>query len=144
MATERWRAVLDTNVVIAALKSRQSSSPTAELLRRWTAREFEVLYSAALQAEYEEKIAARSIDPARAANFLTDLKTTGLLVEVTVVDAVIAADPDDDVVLACAIMGGATHLVTYDPHFLPLGDSYRGSASSMGYTSSIWCAATDH
>ncbi|HZY42818.1 MAG TPA: hypothetical protein VFF59_12560, partial [Anaerolineae bacterium] len=62
--------------MIAALKSRQSSSPTAELLRRWTAREFEVLYSAALQAEYEEKIAARSIDPARAANFLTDLKTT--------------------------------------------------------------------
>lgn len=126
MATERWRAVLDTNVVIAALKSRQPASPTAELLRRWVAGEFEVIYSAALQAEYEEKIAARAIEPVRAAGFLADLQAHGVRIEVDTVEAVITADPDDDLVLACAILGGATHLVTYDPHFLPLGDRYRG------------------
>lgn len=38
---------------------------------------------------------------------------------------VIEADLDDDVVLACAVAGQATHLVTYDLHFASLGDSYR-------------------
>lgn len=126
MATERLRAVFDTNVVIAALKSRQSTSPTAELLRRWAAGEFDLLYSAALQAEYEEKIVARRINSMRAASFLSDLKTHGVPIEVMNVEAIIAADPDDDVVLACAVAGGATHLVTYDPHFLPLSANYRG------------------
>jgi predicted nucleic acid-binding protein len=39
---------------------------------------------------------------------------------------VIEADLDDDMVLACAVVGQASHLVTYDLHFAPLGDVYRG------------------
>ncbi|RLC90031.1 MAG: toxin-antitoxin system toxin component, PIN family protein, partial [Chloroflexi bacterium] len=35
-------------------------------------------------------------------------------------------DPDDDVVIACAIAGGATHLVTYDIHLRSLGEEYQG------------------
>jgi uncharacterized protein len=39
---------------------------------------------------------------------------------------VIAADPDDDKVLECAVLGSATHIVTGDRrHLLPL-DSFRG------------------
>lgn len=38
----------------------------------------------------------------------------------------IHADADDDVVVACAIAGNADFLVTYDPHFAPLGDTYEG------------------
>ena len=39
---------------------------------------------------------------------------------------VIEADPEDDVILTCAVKGSATHIVTYDPHFDILGGSYRG------------------
>ena len=36
------------------------------------------------------------------------------------------SDPDDDVVVACAVIGKANFLVTYDPHFDSLGGEYRG------------------
>lgn len=36
------------------------------------------------------------------------------------------SDSDDNVIVACAVEGGANYLVTYDPHFDPLGGDYRG------------------
>ena len=39
---------------------------------------------------------------------------------------VVSADPDDDKVIECAVVGGATHIITGDSrHLLPLG-SYQG------------------
>ncbi|MEA3345139.1 MAG: hypothetical protein U9Q78_02660 [Chloroflexota bacterium] len=38
----------------------------------------------------------------------------------------IAADPDDDLILACAVVGQAAYLVTYDHHFGVLGKEYEG------------------
>ena len=39
---------------------------------------------------------------------------------------VVTTDPDDDKVVECAVVGGATHIVTGDRrHLLPLG-SYQG------------------
>lgn len=38
--------------------------------------------------------------------------------------APILADPDDDIVLACATVGKADFIVTYDPHFDLLGGRY--------------------
>ncbi len=49
-----FRAVFDTNVIIAALKSKNPNSPTVELLQRWANDEFTLLYCDDLQAEYEE------------------------------------------------------------------------------------------
>ncbi|MBI4771898.1 MAG: PIN domain-containing protein [Chloroflexi bacterium] len=130
MATEagRCRAVFDTNVIVAALKSHNPRSPTGELLRRWEGGEFTLLYSADLRTEYEEKLAARQADPERANRFLARLDAAGVRVEVAPTDIrpVVTDDPDDDTVLACAVAGGATHLVTYDPHLLLLGEQYHG------------------
>lgn len=36
------------------------------------------------------------------------------------------SDPDDNLVLACAVVGQADYLVTYDPHFNTLGGAYQG------------------
>ena len=47
---------------------------------------------------------------------------------------VISADPDDDLIVACAVVGGATHIVTYDPHFEVLGEEYRGIKVVDGLT----------
>ena len=42
------------------------------------------------------------------------------------VQRVIVNDPDDDHILACAVVGRADYLVTYDPHFDCLGSEYQG------------------
>ena len=122
------RAVFDTNVIIAALKSRNPNSPTAELLRRWRVGEFTILYSDDLLLEYREKFVSRNIDPTLRIAFLADLDVHGEYIALTPdqIQPRIAEDPDDDIVIACAIVGKATHLVTYDPHLLNLGKTYEG------------------
>ncbi|MBL7065765.1 MAG: putative toxin-antitoxin system toxin component, PIN family [Anaerolineae bacterium] len=130
MATDptRLRAVFDTNVVIAALLSRNPHSPLVELLRRWRNDEFELLYCDDLRAEYREKLIAKGVQPDRRHRLLEDLTSLGTCILLTPDDLVprIPDDPDDDVVIACAIAGEATHLVTYDPHLHTLGAEYQG------------------
>ena len=122
------RAVFDTNVIIAALKSRNPNSPTIELLKRWRDDEFILLYADDLLLEYREKFIARNIDPALRIAFLASLDVLGEQVQVVPdqIKPVVPNDPDDDIVVACAIVGKATHLVSYDPHLLNLGESYQG------------------
>lgn len=129
MATDsgRLRVVLDTNVVFAGLFSRNPRSPTAEILRRWREGEFDLLYCEDLQAEYRDKLAT-NINSIRRDRFLTRLTRLGIYVPLTPADILprVPDDPDDDVVIACAIAGGATYLVTYDPHLHALGEEYQG------------------
>jgi putative PIN family toxin of toxin-antitoxin system len=122
------RAVLDTNVPIAAHLSRNPRSPTIELIDRWRAGEFIQLYSDDMLAELQEKFIARQVAPDIAAQYIADLVRLGEYVEVSPEDIkpVITADPDDDLILACAVVGSATHIVTYDPHFDVLGGKYQG------------------
>lgn len=124
------RAVFDTNVIIAALKSRNPNSPTVELLKRWRNDEFILLYADDLLLEYREKFIDRNIDPVLRIAFLASLAVLGEQVQVAPdqLKSVVLNDPDDDIVVACAIVGKATHLVSYDPHLLNLGESYQGVA----------------
>jgi predicted nucleic acid-binding protein len=102
--TERClRAVFDTNIFVAAYLSKSPNSPTVELLQRWLQGEFELLYSDDLLAEIDEK-----------------------LVEAADIQPIILSDPDDDFVLACAIVGQADYLVSYDAHFDVLEGEYQG------------------
>jgi len=130
--TERpvLRAVLDTNVVVAALRTRNSQSPTLELLERWVRSEFTWLYCDELEAEYQEKIEIPVISVEKRLTFLRRLRFLGERIELTPdqIQPIITADPDDDIVLACAVVGQATHLVTYDPHLLNLESSYQDVA----------------
>jgi putative PIN family toxin of toxin-antitoxin system len=122
------RAVFDTNVVIAALKSKNPGSPTVELLQRWSKGEFTLLYCDDLRLEYQKKFITRSVPLELRATFLKNLFELGEYVHL-IPDQIqprIAEDPDDDIVIACAIVGEATHLVTYDPHLLNLGETYEG------------------
>lgn len=122
------RAVLDTNVTIAAHLSRNPRSPTIELLTRWRAGEFTQLYSDDTLTELVEKFQARRILPEASERYLADLITLGervIVLPEQVANAMVA-DPDDNAILACAIVGAATHIVTYDPHFDVLGGAYNG------------------
>ena len=144
--TERLRVVLDTNVFVSAFLSRNPTSPTQELIQRWLNDEFTLLICDALVDEVIEKLAEREIDPERIIELVQLLDRLAEWVDVPIeaVLRVVQADPDDDVILACASLGRADYLVTYDPHFdllaevqsfkitkaLPFLRTLRGSQSS--------------
>lgn len=128
MATKKLRAVLDTNVPIAAYLSKNPDSPTKELIDRWRNEEFVQLYSDSTLAELKQKLVEKEITPLLAGRYVADLLRIGVHVEVSPEDIrpLIPADPDDDLIVACAVVGGATHIVTYDPHFEVLGGEHKG------------------
>ncbi|HEX9731327.1 MAG TPA: putative toxin-antitoxin system toxin component, PIN family [Thermoanaerobaculia bacterium] len=126
--TDRLRAVLDTNVIVSAFLSRNPSSPTQELLRRWRDGEFVLVVSEELLREIIEKLLEKRVDPGRVREFSMLLARLAERVDVApgAVEPVIIDDLDDNHVVACAVEGNADYLVTYDPHFDRLGSEYRG------------------
>lgn len=126
--TERLRAVFDTNVIVSAFLSRSPTSPTQELIDRWLGDEFTLLVCDAIVDELIEKLVQHRIARPNIEAFVALLDSMAEWVDVPAEAIVprIPADPDDDVVVACAIVGDADFLVTYDPHFAPLGENYEG------------------
>jgi uncharacterized protein len=119
------RAVLDVNVLIAALLSR--SGAPAQLIGKWLAGEFELVVSERLLAELETTLARpkfrRHLDEGLTEGFLQLLRSG--LAE-TVEDPVAApahrsSDPKDDYLIAAAASAQAT-LVTGDSHLHELKD----------------------
>ena len=118
--TERLiRAVFDSNVYVAAYLSKNPRSPN---------KEFNLLFSQAILEEVIEKFDQRGIDQALTvelvAFLLADAET--IVTSDEKLPALIVDDPDDDLILACAMAGNADYLVTYDPHFDCLGGEFRG------------------
>ena len=107
------------------------SSATARIVAAWRAGPFKLVVSHALLAEYEEVLNHERIrrrhrmTPEQIAIEVQDFERFANLVEPETVPAVIAADPDDDEVLACAAAGEADNLISGDPHILNLRE-YRG------------------
>jgi putative PIN family toxin of toxin-antitoxin system len=126
--TERLRAVFDTNVYVSAFLSQNPTSPTQELIQRWKSGEFDLLVSDALIDELAEKLQQKGISDSRIAEFLALLGRLAQWIEVPpeAVATLIPGDPDDDAILACAVIGKADYLVTYDPHFDVLGGNHEG------------------
>lgn len=120
------RTVLDTNVVVAAIRSRNPNSPTLELLQRWTRREYVLLYSDDTYAEYVAKLSGLPATSSMREMFLASVIRRAERVVVRDKQVLpVTVDRDDDAVIACAVIGKATHLVTYDPHLTALGPTYQ-------------------
>ena len=135
--TERLRAVFDTNVFVSALLSRNPTSPRQELLRRWRNEEFILLVSQALLIELVGKLQERGISQDQIQELLATITSLAEWVDVPpeAVVPVVTADPDADQILACATVGGANHLVMYDPHF----DLLEGMYQSIKITKALPC-----
>jgi putative PIN family toxin of toxin-antitoxin system len=124
----KLRAVLDPNVFVSAFLSRSPTSPTQELIQRWEADEFTLLISDALLEEVAEKLDAHGISQGRIVELLTlmDRLAERVVVPDEAVTSVIEADPTDDPILACAVVGEADYLISYDAHFDVLEGEYQG------------------
>jgi putative PIN family toxin of toxin-antitoxin system len=115
------RVVFDTNVLISALVY---GGLPRELLTRAFRGEITLVTSTVLLNELEEVLVARfAHDPSLARTVRAEIE---LLAEVA--DALdlpgVARDPDDDAVLAAAIAGEASAIVTGDRDLLVLGDHH--------------------
>lgn len=119
------RAVLDTNVVLAAERSRHPQSPNAEIISRWMAGDFVWLVNRDLLAEYAEKLLEKGVDPVRTKVFLADLLLYGEEVSILFFHfRHYPVDADDVAFLLAALNGNATHMVTYDEHLRDVGVYY--------------------
>jgi uncharacterized protein len=115
------RAVLDPNVLIAALLSR--SGTPARLLGRWIAGEFELIVSPALLAELERALGyptlAARIPPQDASDYVSLLRRRARTAEDPPDPVPRSSDPDDDYLPALAEAERAI-LVSGDRHLLDL------------------------
>jgi len=118
------RAVLDVNVLIAALLS--PSGAPAQLLSRWLLGEFELVVSKALLTELERALAypklRRHVDAESAAAFVSLLRESAIVAPDPASPAMRSVDAGDDYVVALAEHARAI-LVSGDHHLLDLAHS---------------------
>jgi uncharacterized protein len=123
----RMRAVADTNVVVSGLLWHGPPRRVLDLAR---AGSLTLFTSPALVVELEEVLGrakfARRLAMAETNSFDLSLGYAALahIVRPDEVPPVIAEDPDDDEVLACAVAARADLIISGDSHLLGLGE-YR-------------------
>jgi predicted nucleic acid-binding protein len=120
------RAVLDSNVLVAARRTTGTHSPNRELIERWQANAFTLLFSRDTLHEYAEKLLALSADRADAVAFIALISALGEAVEIEFFHLPqYPADADGIAFLLCAWNGLASHMVSYDRDLLDLSATYE-------------------
>jgi putative PIN family toxin of toxin-antitoxin system len=123
------RAVVDTNVFVSAILSR--NSPPGRVLDAWEDREFQIVISDELFVELERvmsrpRIIRRVQKPSsHIAEFLSMIRTRAEVVRPQERLDVVQQDPSDNRVLGAAVEGQADYIVSGDQHLLALG-SFEG------------------
>lgn len=109
--------VLDTNVLVAATRSRRGAS--FELLSLLPDPRFQIALSVALYTEWQDVLSRPEhlppgISPDDARAFLRYLASIAHLQDVYYLWRPFLRDPDDDMVLECAVASGSRYLVTHN------------------------------
>ena len=123
------RVVLDTNQHISAI-IRPNGHP-AQIMRLWRIRLIELAISPFILEEFEAVVRRphiqqkNNLTDADIAEYLDILRTFTVLVPGTITVNAVPDDPDDDIIIACAIESEADMIISGDQHLLSLG-SYQG------------------
>ena len=114
----------DTNILLSRVGWRGRPYQCLEFAR---AGDVESVTCRELLEELSEKLVTKlCFSPVQATDPIADLLMFMRLVTITNSLEVVAADPDDNKVVECAVVGRSTRIVTGDRrHLLPLG-SYQG------------------
>ena len=118
-------AVFDTNILLSALLSLRGNPFRCLALAK--AGTVQSVTCQEILDEFQEKLECKfDYTPERARAAADEVRKISRLVRIANTLDVVSADPDDNKVVECAVLGGATHVVTGDRrHLLPLG-SYQG------------------
>jgi uncharacterized protein len=124
----RVRVVFDTNVYVPAALN--SSGPSGVWLRIAGSleRSFDLYTSDAIIRETADKLSEKfgsQLSPAAIEGFITDLRQVATVVTPIERIQAVERDPDDDMVLECAVAAKAHLIVSADKDLLDLGD-FRG------------------
>jgi len=130
--------VLDTNILVAALWSRNGAS--FQLLKRAISGELEFAVSVALALEYEAVLQRQSFrDGSWATNSELEAVLDALCAEAHKINPIrtrvrpVLKDVDDEMVLECAIQSGAEYIVTMNGRdFRPAEALYRICTETPG------------
>jgi uncharacterized protein len=117
-------AVFDTNILLSAVGWKGKPFECLEMARSGTV---EGVTCRELLEEFADKLETKlSFTSEQVVETLADLMTFLRVVSIPGVLKAVVADPDDDKVLECAEVSGATHIVTGDRrHLLPMA-SFKG------------------
>jgi len=118
------KIVLDTNVFISGVFF---SGPPYQILKAWRNQEFQIVISLEILDEYFRVGEELSVQfPEVDLHPILELITTKAeLIEAALLDEAVCDDPVDDKFFACAIAGGADHIVSGDKHLLKMS-GYQG------------------
>jgi uncharacterized protein len=120
---ERVPVVLDTNVVIAYYLSTSARSASRRIFHLWRdIRRLQLIVSREVEDEYVEVLRRVSVAENRLRRFRRRLEQRGTVTHVKLGPRPTAsADPDDNVMLATALVGNAQYVITNDPDLLDIG-----------------------
>ena len=119
---ERVPVVLDTNVILGFYLSRSRLSPNRQVLRLWRDRcTLQLILSEELENEYIEVLGRLNVAPQRIARLSRRLKLRNTITRVKLGARPKASrDPEDNFLLATALGGEASFLVTNDRDLLDI------------------------
>ena len=121
--------VVDTNVVVSVFLSPRGSP--AQLLAMWERRALALVVSEPMLAEYRralsyERVAERhGMDATQIEDVIAGFRRFATLVEIEHIPQVVESDPDDDAVIATAVAGHASYVITGDQDLLGMAE-HRG------------------
>lgn len=117
----QYIAVFDTNILISALLSTNGSPFRCLALAKIG--QIQAVTCEEILNEFRDKLISKfqfSQEMAQTAVF--EVRSFSRLVEISKELKAVPADPNDDMVIECAVVSGASHIVTGDKHLLALGE----------------------
>ncbi len=121
------KAVLDTNVLVSGLLKRDQGGIPDQILRSSSKYQIylceEILEEANLVFHYPRIQKKRGLSDEVIADYLGYLRTISVIVSDLPIIKV-TRDPDDNIIIACAVKAGAHYIISGDPHLKEL-EFYR-------------------
>src|SRR6266508_1158958 len=123
------RVVVDTNVVISSYLSSQGASHT--ILTSWRNQSFDLVVSEPILEEYGRALQyphvrkRHNLSDDEIAKIVDDFRDLAQVVAPSASLDVVAADPEDNKIIECAVEGKADYIVSGNDHLLDIKE-YQG------------------
>lgn len=115
----QYVAVFDTNILISALLS--STGTPFRCLAAAKIGQVESVTCQDILDEFSEKLINKfKFSEAMAQAAVSEVQSFSRMVKISKTLKAVPSDPDDDMVVECALLSGTTHIVTGDKHLLSL------------------------